>query len=100
MNLAGEILGSYESDYTELTQASVATQQGMLVIRFEEPDQLIGRLFFLNGEVQYQENYVDGELSILLYHDRSAGNDIMHCYYERGELLSVSDAVCTDLPLR
>lgn len=100
LNQDDEVIGSYEQSYTELTRASVATEQGMLVISFAEPDQLIGRLFFLDGEVQYQENYVDGELSILLYHERSAGNAILHCYYDRGELLTVSDAICTDLPPR
>ncbi len=100
LNQDGEVIGSYEQAYTELTRASVATEKGMLVISFAEPDQLIGRLLFLDGKVLYQENYVDGELSILLYHERSAGNNILHCYYDNGELLALSDAICTELPLR
>ncbi len=100
LNADNEIVAASEQAYEEAALASASILNGMLVLSFAEEDALIGRLFFQDGEVIFQENYVEGELSILLYHERSAGNTIFHCYYDRGRLQAVSDDICTRLPAR
>jgi antitoxin component YwqK of YwqJK toxin-antitoxin module len=100
LNADIEIVAASEQAYEEVALASANILNGMLVISFAEEDALIGRLFFQDGEVIFQENYVDGELSILLYHDRSRDNTIFHCYYDGGSLQAVSDDICARLPAR
>jgi len=100
LNADNEIMAASEQAYEESALASASILNGMLVISFTEEGTLIGRLFFQDGEVIFQENYVDGELSILLYHERSEGNTIFHCYYDGGSLQAVSDDICTRLPAR
>jgi antitoxin component YwqK of YwqJK toxin-antitoxin module len=94
-----EIIETTQKTYIDKTNASAFLDNGILVVSFNEEGQLAGRLFFKNGDIVLQENYVNGQLDILLYHDREAGNRIYHCYYQGSALESDSDDICSNLPV-
>lgn len=98
INPEGAIVATTQQAYPVMITATARIDNGMLAITFLEDDELGRRLFFRHGDVVMQENYVDGELDILLYHDRSEGKRIYHCYYEGSMLQPVSDEICASLP--
>jgi antitoxin component YwqK of YwqJK toxin-antitoxin module len=95
----GEIIETTQKSYYERTSASASMNDGMLAVSFTEAGLFAGRLIFQNGEIIFQENYVNEQLDILLYHDRGVGNRIYHCYYADRALESGSDEICTNLPI-
>ncbi len=99
LNNENEIIETTQKPYNEITTASASIDDGMLVVSFIEGGLIAGRLIFQNGDIIFQENYVNEQLDILLYHDREADNRIYHCYYEDSALESGSDDICTSLPV-
>ena len=99
LDLAGELIATTEVPFTDNNMATVAIEADMLVVSFTEGQQLTGRLFYRDGDIIFQENYVNGLLNILLYHDQANGNIIYHCYYEGARLEASSDEICTSLPV-
>lgn len=96
----GAIITITEKPFSDKNIATAAIEENMLLVAFAENAQLTGRLFYQNGDIIFQENYVNGLLDILLYHDQSADNKIYHCYYEGEVLEADSDEICTNLPIK
>lgn len=94
-----EIIETTQKPYDEKTTATASIEDSMLVVSFIEDGLFTGRLIFQNGDILFQENYVNEQLDILLFHDRNAGNRIYHCYYEDSELESGSDDICSSLAI-
>jgi antitoxin component YwqK of YwqJK toxin-antitoxin module len=99
LNSAGELVSTTEIPYEDNNIAKASVEAEMLVVSFSGNQKLRGRLFYQNGDITFQENYVNGLLNILLYHDQADGNKIYHCYYEGAKLEAGSDEICTNLPI-
>lgn len=96
----GAIITITEKPFSDKNIATAAIEENMLLVTFSENAQLTGRLFYQNGDIIFQENYVNGLLNILLYHDQADGNKIYHCYYEGEVLETASDDICSNLPIK